>query len=172
MRAPWVRGSERDFTWVAICHSCQSIFHFRRFFLRARVSFRNRFRVGSCGMGSKRVVVLLLRNKTRPRRAFGKRPPTPRKPKGKPGLPFIRRSARWRAKEGRRVGPPWVHIARGPSALGIERTRFTIVFSRVRAPQNAQSWCLGRPPSTCAHDYVLAFLASASKKTRKGRFCV
>ena len=59
-----------------------------------------------------------------------------------------------------------------PNALGIERTRFIIVFSRVRAPQNAQSWCLGRPPSTCAHDYVLAFLASASKKTRKGRFCV
>ena len=32
MRAPWVRGSERDFTWMAICHSCQSIFHFRRVF--------------------------------------------------------------------------------------------------------------------------------------------
>ena len=60
----------------------------------------------------------------------------------------------------------------GHSALGIERTRFKIVFSRVRAPQNAQSWCLGRPPSTCAHDYVLVFLASAPKKTRKGRFCV
>ena len=58
-------------------------------------------------------------------------------------------------------------------ALGIERTRFIIVFSLVRAPPNARSWCLGRPPSTCAHDYVLAsFLASASKKTRKGRFCV
>ena len=27
--------------------------------------------------------------KTRPRRAFGKRPPAPRKPKGKPGRPFV-----------------------------------------------------------------------------------
>ena len=47
-------------------------------------------------------------------------------------------------------------------ALGIERTRFIIVFSRVRAPQNAQSWCLGRPPSTCAHDYVLSRVAGVS----------
>ena len=29
-------------------------------------------------------------------------------------------------------------------ALGIERTRFIIIFSRVRAPRSAQSWCLGR----------------------------
>ena len=29
-----------------------------------------------------------LRNKKRPRRAFGKRPPAPRKLKGKPGRPF------------------------------------------------------------------------------------
>ena len=70
----------------------------------------------------------------------------------------------------RGMGPP-TFIMCG-IALGIERTRFKIVFSRVRAPQNAQSWCLGRPPSTCAHDYVLVFLASAPKKTRKGRFCV
>ena len=59
------------------------------------------------------------------------------------------------------------------NALGIERTRFIVVLSRVRrAPQNAQSWCLGRPPSTCAHDYVLAFLASAPQKKRKRRSCV
>ena len=36
------------------------------------------------------------------------------------------------------------------SAPPIERTRFIIVFSRVRAPRNAQSWGLGPPPSTCA----------------------
>ena len=52
-------------------------------------------------------------------------------------------------------------------ALGIERTRFIIIFSRVRAPRNAQSWCLGRPPSTCAHDYVLAFLASPPPQNEK-----
>ena len=57
-------------------------------------------------------------------------------------------------------------------ALGMERTRFMIVFSRDRAPQSAQSWGLGPPPSTCAHDYVLAFLASPPQKMRKGRFCV
>ena len=57
-------------------------------------------------------------------------------------------------------------------ALGIERTRFIIAFSRVRAPQKTQSWGLGPPPSTCAQDDVLVFLASAPKKTRKGRFCV
>ena len=39
-------------------------------------------------------------------------------------------------------------------ALGIERTRFIIFLSRVRAPQSAQRWCLGPPPSTCAHDDV------------------
>ena len=42
-------------------------------------------------------------------------------------------------------------------ALAIERTRFEIVFSRVRAPRSARSWGLGPPPSTCAHDGVLAF---------------
>ena len=35
-----------------------------------------------------------------------------------------------------------------------------------------QSWCLGPPPSTCAHDYVLAFLASPHPKMRKRRFFV
>ena len=70
------------------------------------------------------------------------------------------------------TGPGRQRKAGKAIAPGIERTRFKIVFSRVHAPQNAQYWCLGRPPSTCAHDYVLVFLASASKKTRKGRFCV
>ena len=45
------------------------------------------------------LVVVVLRKKKRPRRAFGKRPPAPpREPKGKPGRPFILRSARWRVK--------------------------------------------------------------------------
>ena len=34
-----------------------------------------------------------------------------------------------------------------------------------RVPKGAA--CVGRPPSTCAHDYVLVFLASASKKNEK-----
>ena len=43
----------------------------------------------------------------------------------------------------------------------IERTWFIIVLSRVRTPRNAKRWGLGPPPSTCAHDGALAFLASA-----------
>ena len=57
--------------------------------------------------------------------------------------------------------------APGQDALGIERTQFIIVFSRVRAPRNAQSWCLGRPPSTCAHYYVLAFFGVGIQKNEK-----
>ena len=54
-------------------------------------------------------------------------------------------------------------------ALGIERTRSTIVLSRDRALQSAQSWHLGAPPSTCAHVYVLAFLVLGPKMRRKRR---
>ena len=62
--------------------------------------------------------------------------------------------------------PTWV-FSPGRSAPGIERARFTIVFSRVRAPQNAQSWCLGRPPSTCAHDYFSRFFGVGIQKNEK-----
>ena len=66
--------------------------------------------------------------------------------------------------------PTCTHVAAPP----IERTRFIVVFSRVRAPRNAKSRGLGPPPppSTCAHDDALTFLASPPPKTRKGRFCV
>ena len=41
---------------------------------------------------------------------------------------------------------------RGAPAPPIEGTWFIIAFSRDRAPQNARSWGLGPPPSTCAHE--------------------
>ena len=44
------------------------------------------FRRGKC------LMMMMMMNyavKKRPRRAFGKRPPAPRKPKGKPGRPFV-----------------------------------------------------------------------------------
>ena len=46
-------------------------------------------------------------------------------------------------------------------------------FSRDRASQNAQSFLIGASAvHVRSRDYVLAFLASAPPKTRKGRFCV
>ena len=53
-----------------------------------------------------------LHNKNPPRRAFGKSPPAPRKPKGKPGRPFVGA----RGGGSKRVDSPWVHSpgAEGP----------------------------------------------------------
>jgi hypothetical protein len=55
--------------------------------------------------------------KTRPRRAFGKRPPAPRKPKGKPGRPFVGAHG----GGSRRVDLPWVHSPRaeGPGLVKV-----------------------------------------------------
>jgi len=55
--------------------------------------------------------------KKRPRRAFGKRPPAPRKPKGKPGRPFVGAHGGGSGRGDR----PWVHSPRaeGPGLVKV-----------------------------------------------------
>ena len=57
--------------------------------------------------------------KNRPRRAFGKRPPAPRKPKGKPGRPFA--GAHGGGGGSGRGDRPWVHSPRaeGPGLVKV-----------------------------------------------------
>ena len=93
-----------------------------------------------------------------------------------PGLPRDQFSAPWliSTAEARTSNSssssPCKRASKRTNALGIERARSIIVLSRDRAPQSAQSWGLGPPPSTCAHDHVLAFLVSPPPKMRKRRF--
>ena len=52
--------------------------------------------------------------KKRPRRAFGKRPPAPRKPKGKPGRPFVGAHGEGSVKQGKtttKTFKPWRILA-------------------------------------------------------------
>ena len=67
--------------------------------------------------------------KNRPRRAFGKRPPAPIKPKGKPGRPFVgaHGGGSWRGDQ------PWVHSPRA-EAPGLVK-----VGGQARSPRQRKS---------------------------------
>ena len=77
--------------------------------------------------------------KTRPRRAFGKRPPAPRKPKGKPGRPFF----------GARGGGPGDEQGTSHLAAVCETTWLRVARVRRRRPRLA---------AVCASAALLFFL--------------